>query len=97
MAFNGKHTLARELVDLPYEVIDNLIEERIEVVPGVPEHRFRSVGVKRATTGKERGVDALKHYDGIVHRRLFALGKPIREMMKLDQRIMTEAHPIFMY
>ncbi|KAL7536029.1 hypothetical protein ACHAWF_005342 [Thalassiosira exigua] len=96
LAFNGRDTLAREIVDLPHEVIDNLIEERIQAVAGVPEHKARSVGANRVTTGKERGGD-LKHYDGVVHRRQFALSKPLREMMKLDQRIMTVANPIFMY
>ena len=97
LAFNGPESDARRLVDLPYEVIDGLIEERIGTVPGVPEHKPRSIGVKRAVSGNERGGDVLKHYDGVVHRRLFALSKPLREAMKSDQRVMTEANPIFMY
>lgn len=48
MAFNGPPESARQLVDIMPEEIDSLIEERIEYVEGVPEHRFRSVGVKRA-------------------------------------------------
>jgi len=97
LAFNGPKDAARTLVDLPYETIDKLIEERIETVPGVPEHKFRSIGVKRAVNGDEKGGDVLKHYDGVVHRRLFALSKPLREAMKSDGRVMTEANPIFMY
>ena len=79
------------------ETIDGLIEGRIVTVPGVPEHKFRSIGVKRAVTGNERGGDVLKHYDGVVHRRLFALSKPLREALKSDERVMTEANPMFMY
>lgn len=97
LAFNGPEADARNLVDLSYETIDDLIEDRIETVPGVPEHKFRSIGVKRAITGDETGSDVLKHYDGVVHRRLFALSKPLREAMKSDDRVMTEANPIFMY
>mmetsp|Transcript_7292 Transcript_7292/g.16539 ORF Transcript_7292/g.16539 Transcript_7292/m.16539 type:complete len:450 (+) Transcript_7292:118-1467(+) len=92
LAFNGPDAEARRLVDLPFEVVDTLIEERVETVPGVPEHRFH-----RGLTGNERGGDALKHYDGVVHRRLFALSKPLRKAMKSDERVMTEANPIFMY
>lgn len=97
LAFNGPADYARAVADLPHEVIDDLIEERIQAVPGVPEHACRSPGVKRAVTGNEKGSDALKHYDGVVHRRSFALSKPLREAMKGDQRVMTEANPIFMY
>merc|ERR1712085_120899 len=97
LAFNGREEDARTLVDLPHEDIDALIEERIETVPGVPEHEFRSIGVKRSLTGHETGGDVLKHYDGVVHRRLFAFSKPLREAMKSDDRIMTEVNPIFMY
>ena len=92
LAFNGPDAEARRLVDLPFEVIDTMIEERVEPVPGVPEHRFH-----RDLTGNERGGDALKHYDGVVHRRLFSLSKPLRKAMKSDDRVMTEANPIFMY
>lgn len=97
MAFNGPAASARQLVDISPEEIDALIEERIEAVPGVPEHKFRSVGVTRAVTGKERGGDALKLYTGETHRGLFSLSKPLREAVKSDKRIMTVANPVFMY
>mmetsp|Transcript_2438 Transcript_2438/g.5235 ORF Transcript_2438/g.5235 Transcript_2438/m.5235 type:complete len:474 (-) Transcript_2438:169-1590(-) len=97
LAFNGPREDARTLVDLSHEEIDDLIEDRIETVPGVPAHKFRSIGVKSALRGDETGGEVLKHYDGVVHRRLFSLSKPLREAMKSDHRIMTEANPIFMY
>lgn len=84
------------LVDLPSEAIDQMIDERIEAVPGVPAHRARSVGVKQVWPGS-KGGDALINYDGLVHRRLFALSKPLREMMRMDDRIMTIENPIYMY
>jgi len=96
IAFNGDKRKARTLVDLPSEVIDQMIEERIEAVPGVPEHRARSVGVKQVLPGS-KGSRALVHYDGLVHRRLFLLSKPLREMMRTDDRIMTIANPIYMF
>lgn len=97
MAFNGAKGEARTLADLSYEVIDDLIEERIVMVPGVPQHKYRSKGVKRPLKGDEVGREVLKHYDGVSHRRLFALSKPLREAMKSDERIMTVANPLFMY
>jgi thermospermine synthase len=97
MAFNGDPSQGRKLADLSRESVDELIEERIRLVPGVPVHRYRSKGVKRAIKGNEVGAEVLKHYDGVSHRRLFALSKPLREAMKSDERIMTEANPIFMY
>ncbi|KAL7544174.1 hypothetical protein ACHAWF_014184 [Thalassiosira exigua] len=97
LAYDGPPADGRRCVDMSPEAIDDLIEERVATVPGVPEHRPRSVGVKRVVTGEETGRDVLKHYDGVVHRRLFALSKPLREAMGGDDRIMTEENPIFMY
>jgi thermospermine synthase len=97
MAFNGDEKEARTLVDLPYELVDDLIEERIEAVQGVPEHRYRSKGVKRAIIGNEKGGDAMKYYDGITHGGLFSISKPLRLAMKSDERIMTVDNPVFMY
>mmetsp|Transcript_12206 Transcript_12206/g.25754 ORF Transcript_12206/g.25754 Transcript_12206/m.25754 type:complete len:98 (+) Transcript_12206:1-294(+) len=97
MAFDGGEGEARVLADLPHEVIDEMIEERIGMVPGVPQHRYRSMGVKRPLRGDEVGKEVLKHYDGVSHRRLFALSKPLREAMKTDTRVMTVANPVFMY
>ncbi len=37
------------------------------------------------------------HCDGVVHRRMFSLSKPLREMMKMDDRVMTIDNPIYMY
>lgn len=96
MAFNGDAKEARALADLPNEVIDDLIEERIEAVPGVPEHNYRSKGVK-LLAGNEKGSEALKHYDGVTHRGLFSLSKSLRIAMKSDQRVMTVDNPVFMY
>eukprot|EP00584_Thalassiosira_punctigera_P010781 CAMPEP_0172546016 /NCGR_PEP_ID=MMETSP1067-20121228/15842_1 /TAXON_ID=265564 ORGANISM="Thalassiosira punctigera, Strain Tpunct2005C2" /NCGR_SAMPLE_ID=MMETSP1067 /ASSEMBLY_ACC=CAM_ASM_000444 /LENGTH=379 /DNA_ID=CAMNT_0013332875 /DNA_START=183 /DNA_END=1322 /DNA_ORIENTATION=- len=97
MAFNGPDVDAAGLIDLSPATIDALVEERIETVSGVPEHRFRSIGINRATTGRERGGDVLKHYDGKAHRGMFTLSKMLRGGMKSDKRIMTEENPIFMF
>lgn len=97
LAFNGPLQKSRELMNIDPEIIDDLIEERIRLVPGVPVHRYRSKGVRRPTRGDEKGAEVLKHYDGVSHRRLFALSKMLREAMKSDERIMTVDNPIFMY
>ena len=97
MAFNGPKDEAKNLVELSSDEVDALIEERIELVPGVPEHRFRSVGVIRATRGDEKGGEVLKHYDGVTHRGMFSMSKSLRLAMKTDTRIMTVENPVFMY
>merc|ERR1712226_1617641 len=39
----------------------------------------------------------LKFYDGTTHRRIFALPKPLRTVLREDDRIMTMSNPVFMY
>jgi spermidine synthase len=51
---------------------------------------------KNATKLK-KGGDLLRYYDGLSHRRMFSLPKPLRENMKKDRRIMTKENPVFMY
>jgi spermidine synthase len=43
------------------------------------------------------GSDVLRYYDGISHRRMFALPKPLRKILKTDKRIITKDNPVFMY
>lgn len=38
-----------------------------------------------------------RFYDGITHRGLFGLPKPMREGMDREDRIITKANPVFMY
>lgn len=44
-----------------------------------------------------KGSAILKYYDGLSHKRMFALPKPLRQRMKMDTRIMTKDNPVFMY
>ena len=80
--------------DVGRDAIDGMIEGRIVPVSGVPDHASAR---RRRTTTTLRGGDYLRHYDGIAHGRLFALSKPLRQAMEDDERVMTEANPIFMY
>mmetsp|Transcript_9840 Transcript_9840/g.12279 ORF Transcript_9840/g.12279 Transcript_9840/m.12279 type:complete len:206 (+) Transcript_9840:1-618(+) len=43
------------------------------------------------------GKDTMKFYDGVTHRRLFALSKPIRKGLEQENRIITVDNPVFMY
>jgi spermidine synthase len=43
------------------------------------------------------GTDALRHYDGTCHLRLFSLPKATRSALAKDDRIMTKGNPIFMF
>lgn len=85
LAFNGESSKARQLIDLPSETIDDFIENRITAVTASEKGK------------KQKGGEVLKHYDGIAHRRMFALGKQLRQAMANDERIMTKDKPIFMY
>ena len=47
---------------------------------------------------KARGVDeVLKFYDGISHKRMFSLIKPIRRGLAAEKRVITVDNPVFMY
>jgi hypothetical protein len=84
MAYNTKET-ASSWTDIAPEALDSMIEERITDIE---------------SAGKEGNVgptDVLMFYDGITHKRMFALTKPLRQALKKDARIMTEANPVFMY
>lgn len=76
-----KQQLIMAWTDVPTGTIDNLIERRITHIKA----------------SDRESDDALKFYDGISHRRMFALTKPLRKVLKADERIMTKANPIFMY
>ena len=109
---NGKTKVAHP-AEVGRDVIDGMIEERVVPVPGVPDHasvverrrRRRnenassssSTAAGGAVAAARGGSDALGHYDGIAHGRLFALSKPLRGSLADDGRVMTEANPIFMY
>lgn len=40
---------------------------------------------------------SLKYYDGITHRHIFHLSKPLRACIEKEQRIFTESNPIYMF
>lgn len=42
-------------------------------------------------------TDELGYYDGLSHKRMFALPKTLRTVIKMDTRIMTKANPVFMF
>jgi len=43
------------------------------------------------------GEDALRHYDGTCHLRMFSLPKATRKALAADDRIMSKDNPIFMF
>eukprot|EP00948_MAST-09A_sp_MAST-9A-sp1_P000475 g475.t1 len=43
------------------------------------------------------GVDGLHFYDGVSHKGMFGLPKPMRKAFESETRIMTEATPVFMH
>ncbi len=53
--------------------------------------------IARMITTTTDDENVLTYYDGISHLRMFALPKPLREMIKKDQRIMTKENPVFMF
>lgn len=45
----------------------------------------------------EGGEKSLRMYDGMTHRRMFALTKALRKQLANDTRVMTKDNPVFMY
>ena len=39
----------------------------------------------------------LRFYDGVAHRGIFGLAKPIRESLAAEKRIIAVENPVFMY
>lgn len=50
-----------------------------------------------ARLAKSLSPDQLKFYDGASHRGIFGIGKPIRQAIANEDRIITKANPVFMY
>ena len=76
---------------------DGRLKRRKEEVDGRMKAITTSLNNDASSMEERRGGDVLRHYDGIAHGRLFALSKPLRESIMDDDRVMTEANPIFMY
>lgn len=84
IAANVMSTAIEEHVNANVARLDDMIDRCIVIPP--------SDG-----TGGKKGGDVLRYYDGLSHRRMFSLPKPLRENMKKDRRIMTKENPVFMY
>mmetsp|Transcript_26758 Transcript_26758/g.79080 ORF Transcript_26758/g.79080 Transcript_26758/m.79080 type:complete len:361 (-) Transcript_26758:1169-2251(-) len=76
-----KEGLVSAWTDLSKRAIDSLIQVRIT----------------KSEVANGCYSDQLKFYDGVTHRRMFALPKPLRDCLKTDERIMTKENPVFMY
>jgi thermospermine synthase len=84
MAYNSEESV-RSWTEIALEKVDSMIENRITDIE---------------SAGKEGNVgptDVLMFYDGVTHKRMFALTKPLRQALKKDTRVMTVANPVFMY
>lgn len=84
MAYNSEESV-RSWTEIAPEKVDSMIENRITDIE---------------SAGKEGNVgptDVLMFYDGVTHKRMFALTKPLRQALKKDTRVMTVANPVFMY
>jgi spermidine synthase len=46
---------------------------------------------------KARGLKGLRFYDGITHRNMFSLPRYIREALAVQQRIITDKNPLYLY
>jgi hypothetical protein len=79
-------TAIEEHVNANVALLDDMIDRCIATPPN-----------DGTGTGGEKGGDVLRYYDGLSHRRMFSLPKPLRENMKKDRRIMTKENPVFMY
>ena len=90
MAFDSSkdpETAIVEYVDISIKTIDDMATKCITQISDIDSK----------VQNCEKGCDVLKYYDGLTHRRMFALPKPLRVNMKKDQRIMTKENPVFMF
>jgi len=92
MAFNmptesakTKDEIIDSWTDISRIVLDKMIDSRITDIENARKD------------GNQGPKDALRFYDGLTHRRIFALTKPLRQALKKEARIMTKENPIFMY
>jgi thermospermine synthase len=90
MAYNSSKDQAsaiEEFTDISTRKLNDMITECITEIDDVDSK----------TQNCKKGCDVLKYYDGLTHRRMFALPKPLREKMIMDKRIMTKENPVFMF
>jgi len=89
MAFNASNPDAAisGFVDICVKKIDGMVTKNITEIDDI----------ESKTENCQKGCELIRYYDGLTHRRMFALPKPLRDNMKLDTRIMTEANPVFMF
>ena len=73
------------------------------VVPGTPREQFgnatsEAVDALLLARGIGDGTDRpLRFYDGVSHRGVFGVPKPIRAGLATETRIITRDNPVFMY
>ncbi len=84
---NGANADVDSFVSIKPNVIDDMISRMITDLDGANSNG----------SACKKNEDVLTYYDGISHLRMFALPKPLRYMLKKDQRIMTKENPVFMY
>ena len=88
MAFNTPETgsaAVEDWVNISPSKLDGLIERRFTDIENA-----NGDGIGGPT-------DALKFYDGVTHRRIFSLTRPLRLSLKEETRVMTKENPVFMY
>lgn len=70
----------------------------VDLIDELVDHRVTDINdVGKTDQEYKAGSDVLRYYDGISHRRMFALPKPLRNILKTDKRIITKDNPVFMY
>lgn len=90
MAFDTSKdsTLAMsEYINIDQQKIDEMVDSCITEIDDIDSK----------SSDCRRGSDVLRFYDGLSHRRMLALPKPLRVNMKKDTRIMTKDNPVFMF
>jgi len=88
VAFNNATSLSNSIHD------DDTDSNRSRTLKGVVEQSSADIDAniqRRIPDGK------LKYYDGITHRGIFGVPKPIREGLAAETRTITVDNPVFMY
>lgn len=82
MAFNSDAAIAEKAKATATTPLHILLEEPIAEVDAAIAERITS---------------PLRFYDGIARRGIFGLPKAVRVLLASEERVMSEATPVFMY
>jgi spermidine synthase len=93
MAFNPMKVSSSS----PKNIIESFVSIDVEKIDEMVSTCITEIEDVHKNGSARDGQDVLRYYDGLTHRRMFALPKPLRADFKKDKRVMTKDNPVFMF